>query len=359
MKSENLSRAAVGFALLAAALYAVNIPLFKLLLAHVPPTMLAALLYLGAGLGLLVLGGVRRLTGREKASERLTRAELPYTVAMVVLDIAAPIFLMIGLGTATAENASLLNNFEIVATTLIAVVVFKETVSRRLWGAIGLVTFSCLVLSFEDMKSLTFSTGSLYVLLACVCWGFENNCTRNLSSKSTTEIVTIKGIGSGLGSLVIALAVGEAWPAPGDASAALALGFVAYGLSINFYIRAQRDLGAAKTSAFYAVAPFIGVVFSVLVFREMPSASFFAALLIMVAGTWLMVHDTVSQQHTHVHTHTHTHPHAHNSVVHTHPHTHTHTHLHTHDAGAEAAHTHHHADLRDHDHVHGPQGSAL
>lgn len=283
--ASNRSKA-TAFAILAALLYAISSPLSKLLLAQVSATMMAALLYLGAGAGMLLVSLGRRAAGRGEQELPLTRKELPFTVGMVVLDIAAPIFLMTGLTTASAANVSLLNNFEIVATSVIALLVFHEKISRRLWLAIGLVTVASLMLSFEDVSSLDFSVGSVFVLLACVCWGFENNCTRMLSSKNPMEVVVIKGFGSGFGSLVIALAGGERLPAVSCILGALALGFVAYGLSILTYIYAQRDLGAAKTSAYYALSPFIGAFLSLIIFRQIPGIVFLAALMIMAAGAY-------------------------------------------------------------------------
>lgn len=282
---------AVLFAILAAVLYALNSPLSKLLLENVPPTMMAAFLYLGAGTGLFVVGAVRRRRGNVQKELPLTKSELLYTIGMIVLDIAAPIFLMMGLSKTTAENAALLNNFEIVATSLIAFFVFREKISKRLGTAICWVTLSSLILSFEDMRSFSFSIGSLFVLAACVCWGFENNCTRCLSNKSPVQIVVIKGFCSGLGSFLIALATGENIPQIRYILAALLVGFVAYGLSICFYIYAQRDLGAAKTSTYYSIAPFVGVLLSLLVFRELPGANFWIALVIMAGGTWLAATD--------------------------------------------------------------------
>lgn len=277
---------ATFFALLAAVLYAINSPVSKLLLEKIPSAMMAAFLYLGAGLGLFIMGLIQKATGQKEKELPLTRKELPYTLGMVVLDIAAPICLMIGLLHTTAANASLLNNFEIVATSIIALVVFKEAISKRLWLAISLVTLSSFILSFEDMSSFSFSYGSVFVLLACVCWGLENNCTRMLSSKNPLEIVVIKGFGSGLGSLIIALVIGEKVPNLLYILCALLLGFVAYGLSIYFYIYAQRDLGAAKTSTYYAVAPFVGAGLSLLIFWELPSLSYIIALIIMIIGTY-------------------------------------------------------------------------
>lgn len=278
----------VLFAILAAAFYALNSPLSKLLLNEIPPTMMAAFLYLGAGFGMSLFQLIESRSGLAAREQKLTRKELPYTVGMVVLDIAAPIALMIGISQTSAANASLLNNFEIVATSLIAMLIFREAISPKLWVGIVLVTLSSVILSFQDVSSFSFSIGSLFVLAACVCWGFENNCTRMLSSKNPVQIVVIKGIGSGLGSLAIALATGEAFPAPVSILLALGLGFVAYGLSIVFYIYAQRELGAAKTSAYYAIAPFIGVALSLAIFRESPSVSFIAALVMMIAGTWVV-----------------------------------------------------------------------
>lgn len=275
-------------AILAAAFYALNSPMSKLLLEQVPPTMMAALLYLGAGAGMAVLQLAGRKSHLNAREQRLTRRELPYTIGMVVLDIAAPIALMIGISKTSAANASLLNNFEIVATSLIALLIFRERISRKLWLGIGLVTLSTLILSAADVSSLSLSAGSLFVLIACVCWGFENNCTRMLSSKNPVQIVTIKGLFSGAGSFIVALIIGEKLPEPGAALLALGLGLVAYGLSIVLYIYAQRELGAAKTSAYYAVAPFIGVALSLIIFAEIPSASFIVALLVMIAGTWVV-----------------------------------------------------------------------
>ena len=285
---------AVLLALLAAALYAISVPLSKLLLERMGSVFLSSFLYLGAGIGI----GIMYLFTRKKEgakSERLTKKELPYTVGMIVLDIAAPIFLMIGLKTATAANVSLLNNFEIAATSLIALFIFKELISKRVWFAIGLITVASMLLSFEDMSSFSFSMGSLFVLGACVCWGFENNCTRMLSSKNTYEIVILKGIFSGLGSFIIALIVREAFPSAVVILLSMLLGFVAYGLSIFFYVRAQNTLGAAKTSAYYAVAPFIGTLLSCLILWEKPGYMYFIALAVMILGAGLIVWDTLKQ----------------------------------------------------------------
>jgi drug/metabolite transporter (DMT)-like permease len=278
-------------AVLAAALYALNSPLSKLLLDFMPPTLMAGFLYVGAGLGMGVIALLRRASGRQTNEARLSKKELPYTLAMILLDIAAPIFLLVGLSHTTAANASLLNNFEIVATAVIALAVFQERISTRLFGGILFVTLSCALLSFESVAQLQFSVGSLFVLLAAVCWGLENNCTRKISSKDPMQIVLLKGIFSGLGSIIIGLVMGERisflWSIP----AVLGVGFVAYGLSIFFYVYAQRLLGAARTSAYYAIAPFIGALLSLVIFREMPPYTYFIALGLMIVGAWLCAND--------------------------------------------------------------------
>lgn len=345
MKTKNVATIA---AILAAALYAVNIPLSKLLLTQVQPTMMAALLYLGAGLGLFLWSLIPGKRGKE---EPLTSKELPYTIGMIVLDIAAPILLMLGLERCDAANASLLNNFEIVATSLIAFFIFQEALSRRLVLAIVLVTGASILLSFEGEGSFRFNMGSVLVLGASCCWGLENNCTRILSSKSSVQITTIKGLFSGLGSLIVAFLMGEKLPGMIWIPAAMGLGFVAYGLSINFYIKAQKDLGAAKTSAYYSIAPFLGVVFGTLLLGERPGMQFWVGLVIMAAATVLMVKDTIALQHSHNHTHVHSHEHRHGDLVHTHEHEHTHTHSHIHGED-ESAHGHTHDVIHGHDHTH-------
>lgn len=287
---------ATVFSILAAALYAINIPFSKVLIEYVDSTMMAGFLYLGAGIGMFLYTSISGMTGKKVVKEPLTKAELPYTIAMVVLDIAAPILLMHGLKNSTSANATLLNNFEIVATSLIALVVFKETVSKKLWGAIALVSFASIILTFEGAGSFNFNIGSLLVLGAATCWGFENNCTRMLSHKSSEQIVIIKGIFSGLGALIAAFLVGEQVPQIVYILAVMVLGFVSYGLSINFYIMAQAQLGAAKTSAYYSIAPFLGVAFSLIILGERPEAQFYIALIVLIVGTLLIIKDTFEQE---------------------------------------------------------------
>ena len=285
-------RHGIFLAILAAGLYALNSPFSKLLLRFMPSTRMAGFLYIGAGLGMIMIFIFRRIAGRPGNEAPLTGKELPYVIAMIVLDIAAPICLLLGLSMTTAANVSLLNNFEIVATAVIALAIFREAISPRLWLGILFVTASCALLSIDDLSSLQFNSGSLFVLLACICWGIENNCTRKLSSKDPLQIVMIKGIFSGTGSVVIGLICGERAVHLGIIPVVLLLGFVAYGLSIYFYVYAQRILGAARTSAYYAVAPFIGVFLSLLIFREIPGILFVAALVLMIIGTWLSSGDT-------------------------------------------------------------------
>ena len=283
----NKNKSGILLAILAAALYAISTPVSKVLLEFIPSILLAGLLYLGAGVGMGILGAGLTLAKKRQDEKRLDRSDLPYTVGMIVLDIAAPILLLLGLTTATAENVSLLNNFEIVATALIALLFFGEKISPRLRWAIGLITLASAILSFENIAALDFSLGSLFVLLAAVCWGLENNCTRRLSEKDPLQIVVVKGLCSGAGSLIIGLALGQRAYDALAIFGALLLGFVAYGLSIFVYVYAQRHIGAAKTSAYYAIAPFIASALSLLIFRDMPNITFFIAVVVMAVGSYL------------------------------------------------------------------------
>lgn len=217
-------------------------------------------------------------------------------------------------------------------------ILFKEAVTKRLWVAIGLITLSSILLSFEGTDSFHFSYGSLLVIMATVCWGLENNCTRELSSKSTYQIVMLKGLCSGLGALVISLIKKESFPGFGYIAIALALGFVAYGLSIFMYVRAQNVLGAAKTSAYYAVNPLIGALLAFVFLSESLSWMYVIALIVMVIGSALVVVDTFIRQHDHEHQHTFTHSHGGSTHTHTVRHSHVHKHYLT-----EEKHRHRHS----------------
>lgn len=290
---------ALVFAILAAVLYAINIPLSKLLLDCVHPVLMASFLYFGAGIGMLGYS----LVSKENQKSKLSKKELPFTITMILLDIIAPILLLLGLQTANTSNASLLNNFEIVATSIIALFFFKELISKKMWIAIFLVTISSTLLSLENIAALKFSWGSIFIILACISWGFENNCTRVLSSKSTFQIVIIKGMFSGLGSLLIALIIKIDFPSIHFILLTLLLGFISYGLSIYFYVKAQSVIGAAKTSAFYSLSPFIGSLLSFIIIKEALSSNYIISLIIMLLGTLLIVFDTLFISHIHIHSH--------------------------------------------------------
>lgn len=338
MKSK---KRAVLLAISAAALYGMSAPFSKLLLEELSPTLLASLLYIGAGLAAAGIRFAVKSNEKVEMEAKLTAKERPYVLGMILLDIGAPILLMVGLTKATPANVSMLNNFEIVATAVVAMILFKETIGRRMWVAIGLITLGCIVLSLESMAGLQFSLGSLFVLGACVCWGLENNCTRMMSLKNPMSIVLIKGFGSGFGALLIALVIGIGNTSAAYVAFALLLGGVSYGVGIYFYILAQRVLGAARTSAFYAVAPFIGVALSIGMVGQDFTINFILGLVLMVCGAYF----AASEDHGHFHLHesvTHEHRHSHGDGHHEH---HgdlfpvEHSHLHTHER-IEHSHTH-------------------
>ncbi|MBQ7155313.1 MAG: DMT family transporter [Synergistaceae bacterium] len=292
---------AVIYALSAAVYYAAGLPFSKLLLDKIEPVFMAGFMYIGAGLG---VGIIYMFHFRDEDSTRhLGRQDMIYVVGMVVLDIIAPILLMAGVNLGTSSNASLLGNFEIVFTALFSLLAFGEPVSRRLWTAIALITLSGIILSFDGAEGLKFSRGALLVLGAALCWGLENNCTRSIAGKSTYQIVTVKGLCSGAGALITALIAGEEVPDAKYILPALVLGFIAYGLSIFTYIRAQNVLGAARTGAYYAAAPFIGSLLSFVVLGEDLSLRYIAALLLMIPGAFLAVIDALKHRHFHEHCH--------------------------------------------------------
>ena len=287
----SLNRKAVIFAVLAAALYALSTPFSKVIMNEIPPSFMAGFLYLGAGTGMLITNAFRK---DEAASVKtFSHSDIPYLIGMVVLDIIAPIMLMLALTSSPAANISLINNFEIVATSVIALIIFREKISGKLWTGIGFITIASIMLSFEGIESLTFTRQSVYALIACLAWGFENNCTRKLSSGDPMKIVVIKGLGSGIGAIIVALCAGEQLVASALIIYALLLGFIAYGLSVFFYIKAQKELGAAKTSAYYAVSPLIGALLSLIIYRSIPDLLFLLSCMIMVIGTVIVTIDSM------------------------------------------------------------------
>lgn len=289
MKDKRIN--AIILALLAAVLFSISTPLSKKLMENIPPSFMAAFLYLGAGVGV----GIMYIFNykKEDKSLKLDKSDLKYTIAMIGLDILAPLLLMLGIKLGSASNASLLENFEIVATSLIALIIFKEKISYKLWIAIFFIIISSFILTFDDKTSLDFSIGSIFVLLATISWGLENNCTKKISEKSTYQIVTLKGIFSGLGSLFIGFLLKEKIINYKCIFLAMILGFVAYGLSIFLYVRAQRDLGASKTSAYYSVAPFVGAFLAFLINGERPDEKFLLALIFMIIGTIFVIYDSL------------------------------------------------------------------
>jgi len=343
-------------AVLAALLFGASAPLAKLLLGKIEPVLLAALLYIGSGFGLLVIQFCRKVGNPAVETEaRLKRADIPWLAGAILTGgIAAPIVLLFGLRQTPASTASILLNFEGVATTLIALLFFKETIGRRAWVAISLITLASIFLTLNLHGGWGFSPGALGILAACILWGMDNNFTRNISAKDPIVIVTIKGLGAGALSLAMALILGNPIPRWGVAVGALVLGSLSYGLSIALFVWAMRGLGAARTSAWFGTSPLVGVVLSFAFFREMPGTLFLIALPAMIIGAIFLL----SENHTHQHVHEpmlHEHRHSHKDAHHVHPHPESgqvvwaHSHVHVHE-GLE--HDHHHLPDIHHRHTH-------
>ena len=295
----------------------------------------------------------------EQKEARLARSDWPWLVGAILAGgVIAPIMLMISLRHAPAATASLLLNFEGVATTLIAAIVFKEAIGRHAWWAIGLITLASILLSTDFTNQWGFSLSALGVLAACIMWGIDNNLTRNISAKDPLVIVTVKGLGAGLVSLIIAVALGNTFPSPGVTLLALLLGSLSYGLSIFLFVYAMRGLGAGRTSALFGTAPLAGILLSFLIFREIPGIFFFIALLVIASGAYILL----MEDHDHVHVHeyiVHEHRHTHKDGHHEHEHIvesdrQSHSHVHTHDI---LEHAHDHAPDIHHRHSHATKPS--
>lgn len=307
-------------ALVAAGLFGISVPLAKLLLGEMQKITLAALLYLGSGMGLLVYRGLRRIwSGSASGEARLNKNDAFWLIGAILTGgVSAPIVLMFSLQNTPAATASLLLNFEGVATTLIATFAFKETAGRRIGFAIIFITVASIMLSMKLGESWGVSFGALGVLCACTLWGIDNNFTRNISAKDPTAIVIIKGLCAGSFSLILAIFLGNSFPKWIVVVAALVLGCFSYGVSIALFVFSLRSLGAARTSALYGTSPFVGVVVSFLLFREAPDMLFLLSLPLMIVGVYLLF----SEKHDHLHTHV--------AIEHDHVHRHGEHHIHEH-----------------------------
>lgn len=341
-------------ALAAALLFGSSAPLAKLFLGEVEPVPLAAFLYLGSGIGLLGVKLFQHFVQRISDCEaKITRPDYLWLAGAIVAGgIAAPIILLFSLQSTPAATASLLLNFEGVATTLIAALAFKEAISRRAWWAIALVTLASILLSINANAGWGFSPGALGILAACILWGLDNNFTRNISAKDPLVIVTIKGLGAGSFSLGLALFLGNKFPAVEVISGALALGFLSYGMSIVLFIHAMRGLGAARTSTLFSTAPLAGVILSFIVFREFPGGTFAFAIPLAIIGMVALAGEEHEHQHIHeavLHEHAHVHGDGHHEHEHEGEFTGKHSHFHRHD---EVTHTHHHMPDLHHWHTH-------
>jgi drug/metabolite transporter (DMT)-like permease len=332
-------------AFLAALLFGASAPVSKLLLGEIEPIPLAAFLYLGSGIGLFVFQIFQRSNQSENSEAPVTRSDLGWLAGAIVAGgVVAPILLLFSLRATPGATASLLLNFESVATTLVAALAFKEAVSRRAWMAITVITAGSILLSLTPNDEWGISWGAIGVLAACVFWGIDNNFTRNICAKNPVSIVMVKGLVAGSFSLFLALILGNQIPGWSIIIRAMLLGSLSYGLSITLFIHAMRGLGAARTSALFSTAPLAGVGLSFLLLQESVIPVFLIALPLMMVGAILLVHEE------------HDHNHIHEAIVHEHWHRHDEGHHHQHHGlEVERAHSHEHKhDQHEHAHQHMP-----
>ncbi len=336
----------VWAALASAFLFGAGTPLAKGLLGQVSPWLLAGLLYAGSGLGLLIYRAVKNLP-----TPRLKRSESLWLLAAVVCGGGvAPVLLMFGLTRMAASHASLLLNAEAVLTTLLAWGLFKEHLGKRIAIGMALIVAGALLLSWpQGNANVGLQANELWpalaVVLACAFWALDNNFTRKVALNDASWIACIKGMSAGVTNLVLACVMGAAMPSVVTVSAAMVVGFFAYGVSLALFVVALRHLGASRTGAYFSTAPFVGALISLLLFAEPVTWQLLAASTLMGLGVWLHL------------TEHHAHEHQHRAHSHAHQHVHDEHHLHDHDPGVDTAqphaHAHDHQPLT-HDHAHYP-----
>jgi len=344
---------------LSAVLFGLSPPLAKLLVKDIHPVVLAGFLYLGVFFGLEIYSVGRKMIIHKPDSlssspdPSLEKKDFPWlSGAILAGGVIAPISLMIGLTKTSGFSASLLLNLEGLTTALIAVLIFKENAGMRLWAALACMTFAGIFLTWDPSRGKFTLAGPLFIFLAMIGWGLDNNFTRNISDKNPVQITKLKGLFAGLISLAIVFILGIKTSLHPRLIFALLIGALCYGLSLVFFIKALKGLGAFRAGAFFSFAPFIGALASLPILREFIKWTMFPATLFMLLGVWLIV----SEKHSHAHTHeklTHTHSHTHHDLHHFHPHpgkarephAHEHTHEeldHIHGHWPDTHHRHHH-----------------
>ncbi len=346
MKFIKLS-AGVRNALFAALLFGASAPLAKVFLHTLSPMELAGALYLGSGLGLALWRLVRRflhITG--KMEPAIGHSDWAWLIGAIFSGgVVAPVLLMIGLATTPASSTSLLLNMEGVLTALLAWFVFRENFDRRILLGMVAIVAGGVLLSCNPTQSVGFSWGALAIVGACFCWAIDNNLTRKVSAADPVQIAMLKGLSAGTVNLLIGLVISGRGPTANSLAGAGLLGFLSYGVSLVCFVLALRDLGTARTGAYFSTAPFIGVVLSLLLLREVPLPLFWPALLLMILGVWL--HLTEHHEHDHLHEAM-EHEHLHRHDEH-----HQHEHLPTDPPGEPHSHWHRHNPMV-HRHLHVP-----
>ncbi|WP_323117963.1 DMT family transporter [Burkholderia alba] len=336
-------------ALLAAALFGATTPLAKTLLGSLSPYLVAGLFYLGSGAGLAAVMLVRRLTARgaeaRRQASRFPLAELPWLAGAIAAGgVAGPALLMLGLTTTPAATGSLLLNLEGVFTALIAWIVFRENVDGQIFVGMIAIVAGGVLLSWQP-GAAGLPAGALLVAAACACWAVDNNLTRKISTHDAVAIACVKGLTAGTVNLLIAWRLGAAPPGAAQTAAAMLTGFAGYGVSLVLFVVALRNLGTARTGAYFSIAPLCGVGLSLILWPAWPSPLFWAAAASMAFGVWLHLRE----RHEHAHTHS--------SLEHHHRHRHDEHHQHDHDFdwdGQEPhAHPHRHTPIT-HTHAHFP-----
>lgn len=333
-------------ALLAALLFGASTPLAKLLLVQASPWVMAALLYLGSGLGLWLVRWLRR-----SPAVRLERGEWRWLAGAVLAGgVVAPVLLMWGLASMPASGASLLLNAEGVLTALLAWFAFRENFDRRIALGMLAIVAGALVLSWPSAGAVEFSSlwPTLAVLGACLGWALDNNLTRKVALSDASWLAMVKGLAAGATNLLLGWSLGVPWPAWGVAASAALLGFISYGASLTLFVLALSQLGTARTGAYFSVAPFFGALLALGLLDEPLTGTLLLGGALMAIGVAL--HLTERHEHTHRH------------VAMDHDHEHTHDdgddhHAHQHDSpfapGTRHSHRHHHAGVT-HSHAHFP-----
>jgi drug/metabolite transporter (DMT)-like permease len=339
-------------------LFGLATPLCKLFVSTMNSFLMAGLLYIGAGIAFLpeifkIFAGkinLRKTVQNKNSKDNIHLSflikkpklnhQIKYLAGIISFGgVLGPLFLMIGLKSANSMSVSIWLNLELVATAILGVLIFKDHIDKfSALGAILTILAGILISLQESQAGLK---SGIFILLACICWGFDNHLTAIVDAVSVQTVTFLKGTFGGITNLIIGLILSE-----GQVSSTksfpiiLIVGIFSYGISIFAYVTSAQNLGPTRAQILFSTSPFWGVLAAFILLDEKINLIVIISFIMTLAG--ILFSNITSHSHMHHHDAiTHLHLHRHDDEHHNHIHPENievnknklpiyHSHMHTH-----------------------------